>query len=133
MISRLLLTGCVLLDQLFESLSAQVPKEESLDGYSCFFAVSEWWAFSTPFTQWFTKNYVMTAVPLGAALGVSPGHVTCLLEQSVARASGSAAHRLQGWLLFGDFSSRGWGNSGWNRAGGGVSRVLPHVGQGNYR
>lgn len=49
-----------------------------VDGYRNYFAVAEWWVFSTPFTQWFTKSFASVALPFSQDLSLSCGHVSFL-------------------------------------------------------
>lgn len=59
-------------------MAAQVPMEACVDGYKCFYACSEWYQFSTPFHQWYSKNMASIALPWQQQLGLSPGHVLWL-------------------------------------------------------
>lgn len=53
----------------------KVPNSHNVDGYKAFYSVSEWWSWSTPFPQWFSKNFCSVALPFSSELGLSEGHV----------------------------------------------------------
>ena len=55
----------------------QVDQSEAVDGYRNFISVTESYHFKTPFTQWFTKNYVGGFLPAAHLLELGPGHAAC--------------------------------------------------------